>query len=228
MERKMAKKVPEFLKQPWFYILCIELLIFFIFIPLSKKPGKLYYILPESWYDSWEAFAILDLAGLILLITLSLFLFSGSLAFGTLFNSKYKVIKKAGMVFFYAFLAFIALWLQTPLLGCAREKAKQICCRSNLKQIRLALMQYAGDNKSNLPPNLKTLSDTDYLTDECVYRCPSRLRPNTEFSDYLYYGAGRKIDEEPSFIMARDHDKNHLGKYKSILMSDGEIISSGK
>ena len=91
-----------------------------------------------------------------------------------------------------------------------------------MKQIGLALGWYAGENEGFYPPDLRTLLETDYLTDERIYRCPSRRRPNPEFSDYQYLGKGRQR-EEPAFPILRDLPKNHPGKYCNILYSNNEV-----
>jgi prepilin-type N-terminal cleavage/methylation domain-containing protein len=52
-------------------------------------------------------------------------------------------------------IAIIALLvgILLPALGKARDSARQVKCLSNLRQIGLALIVYATDNKSMFPPN---------------------------------------------------------------------------
>jgi len=219
----MKKFIATLLKQPWFYIIVAELLLLILF-PLVDNPSWLYSFLSEAWYDAWEEFAALHMEGYLYVSTLFLFLFTICLIFCTAFSQEIQRERKTGLVILYLFLAFFAFGFLIPTLGKAREKAKRIHCSSNLKQIYLAFDQYALDYKSYLPPDLKTLSKADYLTCKSVYHCPSQSRPNSEFSDYLYYGAGRKLDENPPFLLLRDRDKNHPGKYCNLLMSDGQII----
>jgi hypothetical protein len=219
------KKLVTLLRQPWFYILCVELLLIFVLLPLNDNPQWLYSLLPAAWYDEWEEFAAVSMERCLSISALFLFFLAGILS---VYQLLYRIIEKkgkAGMIILYLFLALFALPAVLPKIGCAREKAKRISCRSNLKQIYLALEQYALDYNSFLPPNLKTLSDADYLNDRGIYHCPSRKRPNEEFSDYLYYGAGRKLKKANPFILVTDRDKNHPGKYYNSIMSDGQLIS---
>lgn len=85
-----------------------------------------------------------------------------------------------------AIIAILAGML-LPALNSAREKARRISCASNLKQLGLALKQYAMDYADRFPTmgsNAMTAGSTatiplelvrkyDYLTDYAVYTCPS-------------------------------------------------------
>jgi Protein of unknown function (DUF1559) len=219
----VKKTIVTLLKQTWFYILCMELLFFLLF-SLAYSPDTLYSVLP-AWYDVWEKFAVMHLGWYLSISALFLFLFTFFLTFCEAFSRKFRGWRKAGVVVLYVFLTFFALSIFLPLLGRAREGSRRISCFSNLRSIRLALQQYALDYESHLPPDLKTLSNTHYLTDKGIFRCPSRVRENSNsgFSDYLYYGAGHKLGEKTPFPLVKDQEKNHPGKYWNLIMSDGHF-----
>lgn len=71
-----------------------------------------------------------------------------------------------------------------PVLGKARESARQTQCASNLKQIGLALNMYANDNAEAFPTGASTTTAqaeleslgklyNSYVTDRKIFRCPS-------------------------------------------------------
>ncbi len=157
------------------------------------------------------------------LYSLFTFLISLACCIITPFLRKTDVREKVASLFIYLLLALFSLGFLMPSFGAAREPARRISCGSNLKQIRICLEQYAEDFDGFLPPDLPTLSESAYLSDAAIYRCPSRQEPNTDFSDYLYYGANRRIDEKPPFPLLKDRARNHPGKYGNLMLSNGNL-----
>ena len=114
---------------------------------------------------------------------------------GVLITVKAKGRKKAGILLGCLCLAFWTLFCGMSGLRPAREKARRIACQANLKQICHALEWYAEGNAGAYPPDLRTLFETDYLTDESIYRCPSWRRPNPEFADSQYLCSGHRRNQ---------------------------------
>nr|WP_294477370.1 DUF1559 domain-containing protein [uncultured Victivallis sp.] len=116
-----------------------------------------------------------------------------------------------------------------PALNQARERARRISCVSNMKQIGLALAQYAGDFDSRLPEKafnegLEELRSSGVLTDYAVYLCPSTTSSaqtgtaalSTTNCDYAYcpnmmMGDSTKFGRSDSGVAADMADGNESG-----------------
>ena len=81
-----------------------------------------------------------------------------------------------------AIIAILAAIL-FPVFAKAREKARQITCTSNEKQLGLGILQYLQDNDETFPSGVGTSSDATaqvnwaqqiypYVKSTAVYRCP--------------------------------------------------------
>lgn len=220
----LLKKI---LLSPFFYLIVFWWVQMALLWPLCDKPQLLYAYLTPAQYDQWEYFTAFDFEYFLHTFAFCFLLITLALAVYTLLTPRLHGKKKAVITMLYLFLAFWWLVAYIPGTGRARERAKRICCQTNLRQIYSCIQQYAADYNDYCPPNLQTLNATDYLTDLDCYRCPSRTRPNPDFSDFDYFGNGHQLTEPP-FLLLQDRNKNHPGKYYNNLLSDGEIVSGDK
>ena len=119
-----------------------------------------------------------------------------------------------------------------PALNQAREKARRISCTSNLKQIGLAMKQYAMDHKDKFPQadncaGFNELIKNDYLTDGKVYVCPSSSIPQAKGqlaeanSSYIYFGGFKEFGNADTPLVF-EKPGNHKG-YVNILFLDGHV-----
>jgi prepilin-type processing-associated H-X9-DG protein len=155
-----------------------------------------------------------------------------------------KEIKKYRMVLIVIFInliALIAVILNVHFLVIASHKPDKamlrISCTSNLKQIGLAMKQYAMDydgwfpDKSG-PLGFEKLRSKEYLTDCKVYSCPSckgykeisSQKLNNKIVDYVYRSGLRDNDDhdQSKTPLAWDRPTNHEN-YGNVLFLDGHV-----
>ncbi len=208
----------QLLKRPWFWLLVATLFGFLLLMTAEPCLGLLAMILPDDWYRSFEESYIGRNSLYPHFYGFAVF-FGWLLLAAIAFFSHHPPVVASG----YLLLALVSLPLLLPAISCpGRESGKRLSCSGNLKQIYTSLITYAQDFDGCLPPDLQTLHDSEYLTDLSVYRCPSQPIPAKEFSDYLYFGNGRKLTDRP-FLLLRDRHRNHPGMYINCMMSGAGI-----
>ena len=111
-----------------------------------------------------------------------------------------------------------------PALSRAREQARQVACKSNLKQIGLAIAMFANDHDANYPDKLEDLFD-QYLMAKQVLHCPStgkpKAGPGMECS-YRYVGKLPR-GTDPGVIVVYDKPGNHRRTGRNALFCDGHV-----
>jgi hypothetical protein len=113
----------------------------------------------------------------------------------------------AAFMFLFPFGAAMLL----PALAKAKDKAQQIQCMNNMKQVGLGLQMWARDNGEKFPPDLISISNE--VTSPKILVCPGeKLRDRKEIgtwdefsligSSYDYYGAGKKTTNPQEVILS--------------------------
>ena len=129
-----------------------------------------------------------------------------------------------------AIIGILAAMLM-PTLGKARERARQISCANNLKQIGAAFNMYADDNDGQIP-NSWTVTVEEYLApdyiDIQIFLCPTK-GSSAGTNDYTYNGKGRSFNHQTEVTttpLMFDHRNNHAeAEYQNILYFDGHVDS---
>jgi len=126
-----------------------------------------------------------------------------------------------------------------PSFNKAREQANRVKSASNMRQIGLAMMIYADENRGKFPPDLGTLITTQEIGME-VFVNPSG---NTQMpqlsggpadtqtivnwvngeSDYVYLAAGLSNVIGPDVVVLHDKDGAHGGEGRNLLFGDGHV-----
>ena len=148
-------------------------------------------------------------------------------------NASMDLTSMGGMQTNIAATAIVA-GMMLPALNAAREKARVISCASNLKQIGLALAQYAVDSQDNFPvednaAGLSELVKKNYLKDLQIFVCPSTsLRPaaNGQLTDmncsYIYFGGFGSANSGQNIPLAFEKPRNHRNSV-NVLFSDFHV-----
>jgi prepilin-type processing-associated H-X9-DG protein len=140
------------------------------------------------------------------------------------------VIGAFSLLFVPALLASIML----PSLARAREKANEVKCAANLRQIGQAIVMYANDNKGYAPPDFSYLPQ--YLAGTTVYTCPSSSAPATTSgsvsTDYIYVvRPGQKLMTQKyaaQSVLVYEPLSDHPGDGANFLFFDGHVQFLGK
>ena len=81
-------------KQYWLWIFLLVPATYLFLRPLLFRPELLQPILPDSWYDSWEEFAVMQLSGLLAFGMLSLAFLVFGIGIFKLFSARTKLGRK--------------------------------------------------------------------------------------------------------------------------------------
>ncbi len=105
-----------------------------------------------------------------------------------------------------------------PAIGQARERARRSSCANNLRQIGIALHNYATDHNERFPDTLDELYP-GYIDDMETFICPSS--GNQDGNDYTYF-SGLTEAAVSTAPLAEDNSGNHTGG-KNVLFVGGNV-----
>jgi len=120
-----------------------------------------------------------------------------------------------GVIPVFAVLAivFVLAAMLLPALSSSRAKARQVATVSNLRQVGLAIAQFADEHQGNTPGSLEELMPK-YLTS------PRVLHDVGTGERFTYVGAGLKWQDNTDAILAYSADNRGGG---TVLYNDGRV-----
>lgn len=117
-----------------------------------------------------------------------------------------------------------------PSLSRAREKANEIKCASNLRQIGQAAQLYAQDNLrlgGPFGPGFDRLVQTQAISPQ-TFQCPSDSSTGTRQltgspCSYIWLGQDLKVSSSPDCVLAYEPLANHGKEGSNFLFVDGHV-----
>jgi type II secretory pathway pseudopilin PulG len=130
----------------------------------------------------------------------------------------------SGIFLLFLFMIPILAAMLLPALAAAKQKAQEINCVNNEKQLALAVKMYSGNNNNHFPPAATWCDAIKDSTDsENIFKCPaadSSRRCDYAFNSKLDGMDASKINPQTVMIFESDTGWNANGGRELMITSD--------
>lgn len=135
------------------------------------------------------------------------------------------------------FFSFFVVGLFLPAISVARQRANEVKCSSNMKQLGLAMMEYSNNNAGHFPDKLEDVLPSNPSLSRSVFVCPSddKLPPSGtsaqaaahEISSgkncsYIYVGNELTNTASPDSVLLYEPLADHH-RGMNVLFADGTV-----
>lgn len=114
--------------------------------------------------------------------------------------------------------------IMMPALAKARDSAKDAKSMAQLRQIAIAIMAYAAESQERMPPDIQTLIDNGYLTENTLHS-PLGSAPDGGEDYWIDFSITRLVDvKSPAErIIGYDRSMYARGRLVAVLFLDGHV-----
>ena len=136
-------------------------------------------------------------------------------------NKKGFTISELLMVFVIATIIAVII---LPLINKSRRKMQRVQCAHNLQELSRAMFIYAKEHSGEFPPDIKTLYDEKYVSDQGLLDCPANKKQGTLEKPEYIYAQGLSVKRYSREPLVQDKKTNHFGLEKNMLYVNGDIV----
>ena len=122
----------------------------------------------------------------------------------------------------------LVVWILIPSICRPKESARKVACMNNLYEIGKCVRLYQLGNNEQYPPDLSSLSTTNYAYASKLFICPSSghkagsISNVAEWTDYAF-NFNVPSNAPPDSVIGYCRAENHKNEGGNVLFVDGHV-----